>query len=355
MSTTSNKRPKVRLDYAAATTDLMRQSSEATDERWAKAQLITAAQPSALTPAAHVAPAAFKTVAVQSGLIDVLALQVGQVYDLPISLLDSNPYGARFFYRFENVDKLGASMAEDSQLVPVNGFVKGERIELYDGETRLRSARSTGKTTLQVKLDAPPENALDQHRRSALFNSLRSNHTHLDVAVRLKQFLDEGFYKTQEELGEKYLDDNDRPIGLSRANMYLRIARIPMPFLQLMSEKDHTSTFTVAWAIAGIFTSNGYESSPEKYDLMAREVIKEIQDKELGTEKSKSLITSKLQGPQSRMRADSVPVKYAGIKGTLKVFPERGQLDLSFKGLPEERLTELRDAVEKMLAGQMAL
>jgi ParB family chromosome partitioning protein len=55
------------------------------------------------------------------------------------------------------------------------------------------------------------------------------------------------------------------------------------------------------------------------------------------------------------MRAESMPVKFSGTKGTLKVFPSRGQLDLSFKGLSEEKLAELRQSVEKMLAGQMAI
>lgn len=351
MMTQDTKRAKVKLDFTAAKTDFLRQSSEATDERWAKAEQITSTQPSALSAnpvAVALAPAPFTT----STVFDVGSLVVGQVVDLPVTLLDSNSYGARFFYRFENIDKVGTSMMEDSQLVPVNGFVKGNRIELYDGETRLRSARSTGRATLQVKIDKPPESPLDQHRRSALFNSLRSNHTALDIAVRLKQFLDEGIYSSQEELVNHYRDEDDNRISKSGVSMYLRIARTPMTVLHLMSEKNATSALMTAYEISGIFESQAYKAEPEKYESLAREVIKEIQEKELGRQQSKSLIDAKMKGPQSRMRAENIPVKYAGGKGTLKVFPSRGQLDLSFKGLPEDRLIELRESVEKMLAGQ---
>ena len=345
---------KVKLDFAASTAELMRASTESADDRWVTARRITEASPTALSPGQATATPT-PSAGAQNGPLTASSLVVGQVYELPIALLDSNPYGARFFYRAENIDKVGSSMSEDSQLVPVNGFVNGERVELYDGETRLRSARSTGKPTLLVKIDTPPADALDQHRRSSLFNSVRSNHSHLDVAVRLKQFLDTGIYASQEEVGRLYLDEQGQPIGPQRASMYLRIAAIPLSFLQLMSEKDNTSTFTAAYEIGAIFQSASYRSRPEDVGVMAREVIKEIQDKELGKVQIKALVQAKLDGPQPRQRAESFPVKFAGTKGTLKVFPSRGQLDLSFKGLPEEKLTELRDAVEKLLSGQMAL
>lgn len=344
---------KVKLDYSAANSKLMQASADTEDGRWKTAIRITETQPTALSHASS--SSAAPSLQNQSGSVEVEDLRVGQVYELPIGLLDSNPYGARFFYRVENIDKVGTSMNKDTQLVPVNGYVNGRRVVLYDGETRLRSARTTGKPSLLVKIDTPPADALDQHRRSSLFNSLRSNHSHLDIAVRVCQFLSDGLYSNQDEVGKRYLDEQGQPIGSARANMYVRIGSIPMPFLHSMSEKDNTSTLTGAYAISEIFKSELYKADPEKGEALAREIIKEIQEKELGTEQTKALIKVKLEGPQSRTRAESVPVKFAGTKGTLKVFPSRGQLDLSFKGLPEEKLTELRESVEKMLAGQMAL
>jgi ParB family chromosome partitioning protein len=345
---------KVKLDYAASTAALVKASSASADNRWEAALRITQDRPTALSPvgAAPLAPA---DIVEPKNALAASSLRVGQVYELAIGLIDSNPYGARFFYRNDNIDKVGTSMGEDSQLVPVNGFVNGDRVELYDGETRLRSARSTGKPTLLVKIDAPPADALDQHRRSSLFNSVRSNHSHLDVAVRLKQFIEKGIYANQEEVAKKYLDDQGQPIGSQRASMYMRIANIPLPFLNLMSEKDNTSTFTAAYEIGALFHSDQFKADPGKIGDVAREVIKEIQDNELSTAQVKALVKSKLDGPQSRLRAESLPVKFSGTKGVLKVFPSRGQLDLSFKGLPEDKLAELRQSVEKMLAGRMEI
>jgi ParB family chromosome partitioning protein len=137
--------------------------------------------------------------------------------------------------------------------------------------------------------------------------------------------------------------------------MYLRIAKIPERLLEKMSANIRTSSFTTAYEISGIFVVEGYAENADKFIKLAEDIIEEIQLKKLGKEQSKSLIAAKLKGPQTRLRPETVPVKYADQKGTLKVFPSRGQLDLSFKGLPENKLIELRESVEKMLAGQMAL
>ena len=53
-----------------------------------------------------------------------------------------------------------------------------------------------------------------------------------------------------------------------------------------------------------------------------------------------------MKGSQTRLRVASVSLKYADKKGTFKVFPSRGQLDFSIKGLAEPALLELKDRIE---------
>lgn len=74
---------------------------------------------------------------------------------------------------------------------------------------------------------------------------------------------------------------------------------------------------------------------------LAEDVIEEIQAKQLCREQSKALIAPKMRGPQTRVRAAGVSLKYADKKDTLKVFPSRGQLDFSIKGLAEPALCAL--------------
>lgn len=348
------KRPKTTFNLGAAMKTLVANSTEATDDRFSVARRVVDALPSALsTPAAE--PLQIAATTSPGDPLDVSSFQVGQSYEVPIGLIDSNPIGARVFYRVENIDQMSESMFQQNQLVSVNGFVKGNRIELYDGETRLRSARARGIPRLLVKVDTPPVDALDQYTRSAHLNNQRSNHNALDIAVRLKQFLDIGIYPNQEALMQNYRDEKGRQLSKSQVSMYMRIGRIPERFLQKMSQADSTSSFTVAYEVGAIFDTPEYAAQPDKFDALAHDVIETIQSKELSKEQSKNLILSKLQDKQSRMRAESIPVKYGATKGTLKIFPLRGQLDLSFKGLTDDKLPELRELVEKMLAGQMAL
>ena len=53
-----------------------------------------------------------------------------------------------------------------------------------------------------------------------------------------------------------------------------------------------------------------------------------------------------MRGSQTRGRAASVSHKYADKKGTLKVFPSRGQLDFSIEGLSELALLALKDRIK---------
>jgi ParB family chromosome partitioning protein len=84
-------------------------------------------------------------------------------------------------------------------------------------------------------------------------------------------------------------------------------------------------------------------------------VIAQIVKDDMSRPQVTALIKSKLKGPQTRDRADSSSVKYGDTKGTLKVFPSRGQIDLSFKGLPEGKVEELRIRIEQMLSGQLTM
>ncbi|MES2027400.1 MAG: ParB/RepB/Spo0J family partition protein [Pseudomonadota bacterium] len=359
-NTASAKRPKPALDLGASMSRLQTASNEVADNRFAIARQVTNSQPTALSGGSktdnpeHRLPSS-ASIAGELATFDPNNCQVGSVYQVPLKYIDENQYGARHFYRPNDVDDIGKTMQNGGQDVAANGFVKDNRIKLIDGGTRLRAARSLGLLSLEVKIEAPLTDPKDQFKRSALLNDQRSAHSSLDLAYRMHQMMQEGIYSSNDDVAANVPGPNGNPLSKSQVSMYLRIARIPERLLQKMSVNDQTSTFTIAYEISGIFQAPGYAEEPEKYDQLAEDVIDEIQLKQLGKEQSKTLIASKLKGPKTRVRAETLPVKYADRKGTLKIFPSRGQLDLSFKGLPEDKLVQLRESVEKMLAGQMAL
>lgn len=351
------KRPKTSIDFGASMSKLQAASNESADNRFAIARQVTQDQPTALSSTSSDAGSAPvpSAATAQPSVFSPTACRVGCVYAVPLKYIDENQYGARYFYRANEVDDIGKTLQQTGQDVAANGFVKDNRIKLIDGGTRLRAARSLGLLTLDVKIEAPLENPKDQFKRSALLNDQRSAHTSLDMAYRMSQMLQEGIYGSNDDLAANVPGPTGAPLSKSQVSMYLRIARIPERLLHKMSVNDQTSTFTIAYELSGIFQLPGYADDPDKFDQLAEDVIDEIQVKQLSKEKSKALISSKMRGPQTRVRAETLFIKYADKKGTLKVFPSRGQLDFSIKGLPESALVDLKDRIEKLCSGQLPL
>jgi ParB family transcriptional regulator, chromosome partitioning protein len=352
------KRAKPAFDLGASMQALVAVSATAADNRFEVARKVVQSQPSAVTaPAVPTSPDAVESPAYRKTVegVDVSTFVVGQSYVVPIDLVDSNPFGARVFYPVEDTDDTGRSIKTDGQKVAANAFVKGHRIELIDGETRLRGARAFGVATLEVKIEVPPSSAAEQYRRSALLNSHRTNHSSLDTAVRLKDLWESGAYETQDELGKAFPDEKGKPLSKSQVNMLLRIGGMPQRFLQKMSQASNTSGLMIAYEISGMFSSAEYQTDPDKFDLVVSEAIAEIQAKQLGKSQSVALIASKLQGKKSRLRAERIAVKYGPVQGTLQWVAKRGQVSLSFEALPEAKLEELKDLIRKMLDGQLSI
>ncbi|UUZ66191.1 hypothetical protein LP417_34725 (plasmid) [Polaromonas sp. P1-6] len=98
-----------------------------------------------------------------------------------------------------------------------------------------------------------------------------------------------------------------------------------------------------------------FKDSPDQAVIFAEEVIRHTKDRQLNRDQVIALVKEKEQGPKTRERAESEVVRYGDTKGTLKVFLSRGQIDLSFKGLPEAKVVELRELIEQMLEGQLSI
>lgn len=342
--------PRVKLDLAKSISTVVSQAQVQADDRFAVADRVLAAQPSALATAPEAQDTGRQTTAGGEGAsFDVGSLTVGQVYNVPLSLIDPNPIGARHFYREERVEEIVASFAQGQQDVAANGFVKLGRVELLDGGTRLRAARAAGLATLEVKIDPPPADLRDQFKRSMRLNDERSNHTELDMAVNVNRLLAEGVYPSPEELGK------DLDLSKSEVSMYRKIATIPERLLQKMNKHDKTAALTIAYELSTIFSLAEYEAESDKFDRIAEDLIDEIQEKDLSREKVKALMAAKVDGPKSRQRAEATTVRYGEKTGTMKVFASRGQIEVSFRGLDARQLAEVQSLIQKALAGQLPL
>lgn len=299
--------------------------------------------PGSLAPSPVAAAPASNGFAAAAQALDASGYVLGQTYDIPLHLLQKSDNNARVFYQVEELDEMGRSLAAKGQDIPAVGYVNEQgRVVLTDGQKRFQAATSAGLTSLKVKIDPTPENHAAEYETSRRINLERSSQTAIDDAMRWKDLLDRRVYVSQDELSERLKVDK------SIVSRVLGINRIPHRLLRAMSDHEKTRGMSVAYLISGLFDEKKIEDK-EKAERMAEEVIDETQKGELSRTQVEALIAKKLRGPQSRQSPESTPVRFGPTKGIIKVFPERGQLDMSFRDLPTEKVTELKQIIEKAL------
>jgi ParB family chromosome partitioning protein len=268
---------------------------------------------------------------------------VGSVYSLPLSLLQRSTVNARVFYSPEELDEMSKSLKEKGQDIPVIGYMNGLRITLVDGQKRFQAATNASMSSLNVLIVNAPKSETEEYEESRRINITRSSQTALDDAIRWKALIDKGAYETLDELATR--------LEVSKANVSktLSINKIPERLLRAMSDHVQTRTLSIAYEVSRIFTHENFTGTAEEGENLAQDVIDEIKKKDLSRNQAQALIDSKLNGPKQRMRAEATLVRYGEAKGTLKVFPSRGQLDLSFRGLSEDKVNELKKKIEDIV------
>lgn len=275
---------------------------------------------------------------------------VGQNYKLPLQMFQRSENNARVFYRTQELDEMSRSLERQGQDYPTLGYVRGNKVVLTDGQKRFQAAVNAGLFELEVKIIAPPSSEAEEYEKSRRVNLERSTQSGLDDAFKWKALMDRGVYKSQDELAAS-LD-----LKKEKVSKVLSITRIPERLVRTMIEYRNTSSWSTAYLVSTIFDPRRIEEEgADKVELLAQEILDEIIKKEMNRNQVEALISKKLQGPKKRSQPETLPVKYGDFKGEIKTFPGRGQLDMTFRGLPEEKISLLRETLEKVLSGQMPL
>lgn len=270
---------------------------------------------------------------------------VGQVYRVPLNMIKMSKYNARQLYLPSEIDEMSASLQDKGQDVPAVGYVNAGKVVVVDGQKRYKAATSASLPDLMVLIVEAPDDPRQEYEESRRINLTRSSQSVLDDALRWTELIQEGIYPTQIELGTALGMDQDR------VSKILGIARIPEKLLRKMQEHPQTQAWSIAYEISKIYSAGKFDD-PE---LVADEVIEQVQKKDMNKSQVIALIASKIEGPKTRERAKSEKVKFSDKEGELKVFPSRGQLDLSFRGLAPEKVDELKTLIVKALGGQLTL
>jgi ParB family chromosome partitioning protein len=133
-------------------------------------------------------------------LREQLQSQTG-ILSIPIEQIEPNPEQPRQTFLPESVESMSRSLKSDGQLQPII-LIQREKLLLFDGERRWRSAKALGWQTLQAVIIPEPESL---HRKALLTSLHREDLNPLDKAEAI----------LHEIANNTELDANDIPRVLS--------------------------------------------------------------------------------------------------------------------------------------------
>lgn len=262
--------------------------------------------------------------------------QIGLVYDIPISLINSNPVGPRLVYTPGEVDDMAMKLRRDGQRQSATAYVDSAgKIILIDGETRLRASRQISATTLRVEIKAAPkdERALYQDARSA--NSDRREQSPLDDAIRWKDLLDRKIYESQVDIAKSL------GYGEDTVSRTLSLSVLPMRVVHIISDYPDILTLRMLTALREYFAVKGEDETIE--------LVYKVAKTGMGYREVSALRKTASQPPAKRPRSLKEPFTYQGTRGELRIFEENGRVELSITGLAGDALTGLHERLKAAL------
>lgn len=191
--------------------------------------------------------------------------------EVPIELIDVNPYNARQIYLAEKVASLASSMAQSGQLIPGIAVARGERRELIAGHYRRKAAIHAGIKTLKLMVY---DNVSDQdlYVLSYKENTEQTEQTPLDNALAWKKLLDHGVFKSEQAIAEA--------IGMSGSNVNrtLAILKLEPSVLSLVEQAPQQFALSVLYEL---YLLQGVAGAPVAHDMATRVLENGIGRKEI--------------------------------------------------------------------------
>jgi ParB family chromosome partitioning protein len=151
-----------------------------------------------------------------------------QVRQIPIDLVDPNPYQPRRTFRQESLEELARSIQVDGLIQPIVVSPKGDRYTLIVGERRCRAAKLAGKTEIAaIVQQVEPERILEV---TLVENIQREDLNPIEVASALERMIQE-LQLSHEEVAARTGKDR------STISNLLRILRLPKDIQLLVTER----------------------------------------------------------------------------------------------------------------------
>ncbi|OJA92210.1 ParB/RepB/Spo0J family partition protein [Burkholderia ubonensis] len=265
---------------------------------------------------------------------DTIEYEVGQVYEVPIGKIKSNPLNPRVVYTASAVSEMAASLAARGQGMSAIGYANGDgEVVLIEGETRLRGARAAGLPTLRLEIRPKPESDRELYEQARAANVERRDQSPLDDAIKWKELIAKKIYPTQAALA-KALN-----LGEDHVSRTLSLAQLPSRVVHTVAEHPELLSLKMLNAIREFWEVKGDEDTLE--------LISEAAKAGMGYRDVAARRKAASKGPVKRPRSTREQVTFRGAKGEFKSFQEDGRIELKLKGLAPEVAAEIS---EKILA-----
>ncbi len=266
---------------------------------------------------------------------------VGQILEVPVERVKSNPLNPRAVYTSGAVDEMAVSLTNNGQRVAALGYQDDDgAIVLIEGETRLRGARAAGIPTLRVEIRAKPASERELYEMARAANVERRDQTPLDDAIRWKELLAKKIYPTQSALA-KALN-----LGEDHVSRTLSLAQLPHKIVLGVSEYSELMNHKMLNALREYWEQQGDE---ETLDL-----IQDAAKNGLGYRDVVARRKSAAKGPVRRTRAIRESLTFGEAKGELRTFEADGRLELKLKGLSPQQADEVAKKIKDLFPAHVA-
>ena len=267
--------------------------------------------------------------------------EVGMVYEVPVGLVNSNPFPPRAIYTTTAIETMAASLANNGQRISATGYLgdNGE-VVLIEGETRLRGARLSALPTLRIEIKSRPNSDRELYEEARSANVERNDQTPLDDAVRWKELIAKKVYPSQAAIAKAL------GIGEDYVSRTCNLSVLPSRIIQVVAEIPELLSLKMLNAIREYWEVKGDESTLE--------LIFEAAKTGMGYRDVVTRRKAAAKGPIKRPRSTREKLSFRGAQGELKTFEEDGRVELSLKGLTIESAQDLTEKIMTLFPKETA-
>lgn len=214
---------------------------------------------------------------------DPASQQLLSVREIPLSLIDVNPFQPRETFDEEELRNLSDSIAKIGIIQPITLRATGERYQIISGERRFRASRMAGLSTIPAYIREADEQGMIE--MALVENLQRSDLNAIEVALSFQRLLDE-CHIPQEELAPR--------VGKNRSTIsnYMRLLKLPAEVQYNIRAK--TLSMGHARALLGL------EDEQMQLQLMRR-----ILDEGLSVRRCEELVRELTQGADTEPDSDN--------------------------------------------------